>query len=78
MMKWNVYCFQGLSSYKFRSSLRTATETEVLDTNNFLNTLLCAQDAWLPDWDYLPWGQTIAAAKVKAEDFVRIDLIRGT
>jgi hypothetical protein len=75
--QWHIYCFAGLSSYRFRSNIRTATESDVLDENKFLNTLLCAQDAWLPDWKYLPWTESFDISKVNINDFVRIDLIKG-
>ena len=73
---WDFYCFDDYRSYAFRSSLNTATETEFIETDKFLDTLLSAQNAWLPDWDYLPAESEIKAVSAKAEDFVRIDLIR--
>ena len=77
--RWDIYCFSDLSSYQFRSTLNTATEAEVLETYKFLDTLLRAQNAWLPAWDYLPDGDggKIHAEGAKAEDFVRVDLILG-
>jgi hypothetical protein len=75
--KWGVCSFDGLRSYRFRSSICTATEVDVLDDEKFLNTLMCAQDAWLPDWDYLPWTESFDISKVNIENFVRIDFIKG-
>lgn len=73
---FDVYCFDDYRSYAFRSTLNTATEAEVIEIDKFLDTLFRAQDAWLPDWDYLPCEEKIQAVRAKAEDFVRVDLIR--
>ena len=70
---WDIYCIRGYSSYQFRSSINKATEAEVIDTNKFLDTLLRHQNAWLPDWECLPYGGE--HSQVNAEDFVRVDLI---
>jgi hypothetical protein len=75
--KWHIYCLHGLCSYKFRSNICSVKEADVLDEKNFLNTLLCAQDAWLPDWKYLPWTESFDISNVNIDDFVRIDFIKG-
>jgi len=75
--QWNVYCLAGYC-YRFRSYTRAATCEEVKDTDRFLDKLFRAQDAWLPDWEYLPWSETIDGSQISASDLVRVDVIHST
>ncbi|MBD2447231.1 hypothetical protein H6G76_08635 [Nostoc sp. FACHB-152] len=73
--QWDIYFVEGYSCYKFRSEEYTTTKEQLLDTFKFLDTLLRNQDAWLPDWDYLPWSEVLNAEKANADDFVRVDAL---
>lgn len=74
--EWSIYCFEGYRSYQFRSNIRTVTQAEVIKVDKFLDFLLSGLEAWLPDWEYLPFmGQPIDRIKATAEDFVSVDII---
>ncbi|MGI0485704.1 hypothetical protein ACN4EK_09730 [Pantanalinema rosaneae CENA516] len=77
--QWDIYITSGsYVGYKFRSEACPAdiTEAHLKETTLFLDSLLHRQDAWLPDYPYIPWGETIAAEAATADDFVRVDGIR--
>jgi hypothetical protein len=63
--------------YRFRSTLRTATEAEVRQAQSFMERFFTAQQAWLPGWDCIPDvtrdHKTVALSRA---DFVRVDALR--
>ncbi len=75
--KWDIYCFEGYSSYQFRSNKYKATSNEVKNTESLLDKLFKFHDAWLPDWEYIPALEEFEGSKISAEDFVRVDIVHG-
>lgn len=79
LKQWDVYITSGrYAGYKFRSEVcpTEITAADLTETPLFLDFLLRRQDAWLPDDQYIPWGETIAAEAASVDDFVRVDGIR--
>lgn len=79
--KWDIYITSGTHvGYKFRTEEPTieVTEDNLREPKLFLDFLLRKEDAWLPDYEYIPWGETIEAESANAEDFVRVDGIART
>ncbi|MEG3833491.1 hypothetical protein QUB36_29490 [Microcoleus sp. AT8-B1] len=79
--KWDIYITSGTHvGYKFRTEECTlkVTEDSLRDSRLFLDFLLRRQDAWLPDYEYIPWGEIIKAESANADDFVRVDGIYRT
>lgn len=74
--QWNIYFVEGSYCYQFRSEEYTAKKEQLLDTFKFLDTLLRNQDAWLPDWDYLPGLGVLTVEDAKSDNFVRVDALQ--
>ncbi len=65
-------------TYKFRSSVRRASEAEIQEPASLLSRLAGEEEAWLPDWDHIPQpgsGGPWQAARVGSDGFERVDLI---
>lgn len=76
--KWDIYITNGTHvGYKFRSEECEAeiTEDHLRDEKAFLDFLLRNQDAWLPDYKYLPHGEIAMLKDAMDEDFERVDRI---
>lgn len=80
--QWDIYFVDGLTNYQFRSSKSTASKEEVQNKEVFLDKLFQVQDAWLPDWEYLP--QIFPLLKgiedlrlCTKKDFVRVDIVHS-
>lgn len=73
--QWDIYVVEDSSCYRFCSDEYAVTKEELLDSNKLLDTLLRNQDAWLPDWDYLPLPEVLTAEHPNANNFVRLDAI---
>ncbi|ETX03291.1 MAG: hypothetical protein ETSY2_33835 [Candidatus Entotheonella gemina] len=62
----------------FRSRLRTISAHELARSDLF-NTLLLAQDAWMPEEAFIPYpNRQFTAKKLTAADFIRVDALVRT
>ncbi len=80
--QWDIYFVNELSSYQFRSNKYKATKDEVQNEEIFLDKLFQAQDAWLPDWEYLPeifpLLEGLEDLKLcTKKDFIRVDVVHS-
>ncbi len=64
--------------YLFFSTRRKANKKAVKDYQAFMDAFFKAEDAWLPDWEYLPYENGgITADALEKKDFVRVDVVYG-
>lgn len=61
--------------FLFRSTERTVDKDDLLDKEKFMDDFFKLHDAWLPDWDYLPYEDRFTTNELSAEDFIRVDVI---
>lgn len=62
--------------YQFCSQIRTVPRESVL-SREFIHQFFLWQDAWLPNWEYLPYAETTYSAPAisTTQEFVRVDAV---
>lgn len=62
--------------YVFRSTLRSVSEAEVKNSQEFLNDFFIIRDAWLPAWREIPWVIEGQLPELPQSIFVRVDWVK--
>ncbi|MEL7246088.1 MAG: hypothetical protein AAGM40_27705 [Cyanobacteria bacterium J06573_2] len=62
--------------FSFRSSIRNASDDEIKNENKFLNRFFISQNAWLPDYNFMPYVDENGKIDLPKSLFYRIDFVK--
>lgn len=62
--------------FSFKSTIRNASDDEVKNEKQFLNDFFISQNAWLPNYDYMPYIDENGQIDLSKSLFIRVDFVK--
>jgi hypothetical protein len=77
-MPWGINTTSDSRDHQFlfRSDLRSVSESDVKNSDSFLDSFFISQDAWLPSLSDIPWVSERQHPEMPESNFVRVDFIK--
>ncbi|MEM7713656.1 MAG: hypothetical protein AAF349_08800 [Cyanobacteria bacterium P01_A01_bin.68] len=63
--------------FSFKSTIRNASDDEIKNENKFLNDFFISQNAWLPDYNFMPYVDENDEIYLPKSLFSRVDLVKA-
>lgn len=62
--------------FSFKSTIRNASDDEIKNEKKFLNDFFISQNAWLPNYEYMPYFEENGNTQLSKSLFVRVDFVK--
>jgi hypothetical protein len=78
-MSWDINTTDDddYHQFLFQSSLRSVSGDEIKNSQVFVNNFFISQNAWLPDWENIPWVEEKSPPDIPKSLFVGVDFVEA-